>query len=103
MEGEDDVKVQRNPIVAVVVGLAVMLAVASLFQVTGAASVQDGGPCPASWFPLSTQPLSIQEKCIQLRQQRIVDDLATAQARPRTNAPPPTPDPPFPSPRLDYI
>jgi hypothetical protein len=50
-------------------------------------------PCPASWFPLSTQPLSIQEQCAQLRLQASASTDATAQARPYATSVIPPVDP----------
>jgi hypothetical protein len=63
------------------------------FRLVGAANPPNGGPCPASWYPMWAQPRSIQLQCSQLKQQAIQAAYATAAAAPRSTIVPPTPGP----------
>jgi hypothetical protein len=92
----------RRRLVATVLG-GLVVGLVAVVGLAGAAGVPDTGPCPASWFPLNTQPPAIQKQCAAARDQAIANGLATAQARPRPNAPPPTPDPRFPGVHLDVV
>jgi hypothetical protein len=94
---------RRRPLALAVTTLAILVGLAVVADMAGAAGVQDTGPCPASWFPLSHQPPAIQQQCIRNRIQSDANDLATAEARPKTNASPPTPDPRFPAHPLGQI
>jgi hypothetical protein len=103
--------VRRKPLVAALAGLVLLLGFGTLVQHAVAASsrpvtaatagpTSPGGqapfaPCPANWYPLEKQPAAIQEECAQLKTKALLDQRATAQARPWRPSTPPTPDPRF--------
>jgi hypothetical protein len=113
---------RRKPLVAGLASLAVLLLVGVLVQralaaggpptPAAASSTPLGGqapfaPCPASWYPLDKQPEAIQKECADLKAKALLDERATAQARPWRASTPPTPDPRFsnypPAPDADHI
>jgi hypothetical protein len=65
---------------AAIPGVVIVLAL-GISHLAGAAPAV-ANPCPASWFPLSTQPASVQQQCAQLRLQANANAYATAEARP---------------------
>lgn len=78
--------IHRKLVIAALTMLLTVSVVGARWLVS-AAGVQDGNPCPASWFPLSKEPYSIQRECGQLR-----DQARQARPRPSVIPPPPTAD-----------